>query len=261
MWWGEPGSCYHRQHMSQRARAFVALSLAIAACNSPAKKSENEKNKTAATAEKLDAKKDAAAAPVGPPQIPAPADVAAAPADAQKSASGLASKVVTPGKGGEHPRAWDEVTVNYTGWTTDGKMFDSSLVARVPGQPPVPATFALNGVIPGWTEGVQLMTEGEKRRFWIPEELAYKGQMGAPQGTLVFDVELLSVEAHARPTRRARRRCCGARGRAEDRQRSAVEGAQQGHGQEPPQAHRHRQGALHGLDDRRQDVRQLGHAR
>jgi len=180
--------------MSQRARAFVALSLAIAACNSPAKKSANEKTKTAAEAAKLTSKEADAAAPEGPPQIPAPADVAAAPADAEKTASGLASKVVTPGKGGEHPRAWDEVTVNYTGWTTDGKMFDSSLVARVPGQPLAPATFALNGVIPGWTEGVQLMSEGEKRRFWIPEALAYKGQMGAPQGTLVFDVALVSIK-------------------------------------------------------------------
>ena len=193
MWWEAPGSCYHRRHMSQRARAFVALSLAIAACSGSAKKSESEKNKTAATAEKLDAKPDAAAAPAGPPQIPAPADVKAAPADAQKTASGLASKVITPGKGGEHPRAWDEVTVNYTGWTTDGKMFDSSLVARVPGQPLAPATFALNGVIPGWTDGLQLMSVGDKYRFWIPEEMAYKGG-GGPAGMLVFDVELFEIK-------------------------------------------------------------------
>ena len=55
-----------------------------------------------------------------------------------------------------------------------------------------PATFPLNRVIPGWTEGVQLMVVGEKRRFWIPEELAYKGKPG-PQGTLVFDVELIDI--------------------------------------------------------------------
>ena len=83
------------------------------------------------------------------------------------------------------PRADQQVTVHYTGWTTDGKMFDSSVVRGEP------TTFPLNGVIRGWTEGVQLMVEGEKTRFWIPEALAYKGQAGAPQGMLVFDVELL----------------------------------------------------------------------
>jgi peptidylprolyl isomerase len=80
------------------------------------------------------------------------------------------------------------VTVHYTGWTTDGQMFDSSVTRGEP------ATFQLSQVIAGWTEGVQLMTEGEKARFWIPQELAYKGQPGAPAGTLVFDVELLKIE-------------------------------------------------------------------
>ena len=80
-----------------------------------------------------------------------------------------------------------QVTVHYTGWTTDGKMFDSSVVR---GQP---ATFALDGVIPGWTEGLQLMFEGEKTRFWIPEKLAYKGK-SAPYGMLVFDVELIKIQ-------------------------------------------------------------------
>jgi FKBP-type peptidyl-prolyl cis-trans isomerase len=119
--------------------------------------------------------------------IPAPPDVSAPPADAARTPSGLASKVLKPGTGTRHPRPSSEVTVHYTGWTTDGKMFDSS-VAK--GQP---ATFALDQVIPGWTEGVQMMVEGEKRRFWIPESLAYKGQSGAPQGTLVFDIELLRI--------------------------------------------------------------------
>jgi peptidylprolyl isomerase len=66
-------------------------------------------------------------------------------------------------------------------------MFDSS-VAR--GEP---TTFPLNGVIAGWTEGIQLMVTGEQRRLWIPEELAYKGKRG-PQGMLVFDVELLEIK-------------------------------------------------------------------
>ena len=79
--------------------------------------------------------------------------------------------------------------MHYTGWTTDGKMFDSSVVRGEP------ATFALDGVIPGWTEGLQLMYEGEKTRFWIPEKLAYQGQPGAPKGMLVFDVELIRIES------------------------------------------------------------------
>ena len=119
--------------------------------------------------------------------LPAPPDVKAAPADAKKTSSGLAYKVLTPGKGSNKPTATSNVTVHYTGWTTDGKMFDSS-VSR--GEP---ATFPLNRVIKGWTEGVQLMVEGEKTRFWIPEAIAYGGRQ-APFGMLVFDVELLKIQ-------------------------------------------------------------------
>jgi peptidylprolyl isomerase len=117
----------------------------------------------------------------------APADVKAAPADAQKTKSGLAYKVLKGGTGTVHPKSGSTVTVHYTGWTTDGKMFDSS-VNR--GQP---ASFPLSQVIPGWTEGVQLMVEGEKTRFWIPQRLAYDGQPGSPAGMLVFDIELISI--------------------------------------------------------------------
>src|SRR5579862_8564452 len=109
----------------------------------------------------------------------APADVKAPPADATKTASGLAYKVLQPGVGGRHPKPSSQVTVDYSGWTTDGKMFDSSIVR---GQP---TTFAVDGVIPGWTEGLQLMVEGEKARFWIPEKIAYAGKQ-APYGMLVF---------------------------------------------------------------------------
>jgi FKBP-type peptidyl-prolyl cis-trans isomerase len=118
--------------------------------------------------------------------IPTPADVAAAPADAQKTASGLASKMIQAGTGKTHPARTDRVTVDYTGWTTDGRMFDSSLLTGKS------VTFSLDKVIAGWTEGVQLMVAGETRRFWIPESLAYKGKQGRPQGTLVFDVKLIS---------------------------------------------------------------------
>jgi FKBP-type peptidyl-prolyl cis-trans isomerase len=121
--------------------------------------------------------------------IPVPSDVAAPAADAAVTASGLATKVIAPGSGTQHPRASSRVRVHYSGWTTDGQMFDSS-VAR--GEP---ISFGLNQVIAGWTEGVQLMVEGETRRLWIPERLAYGGQRGAPQGMLVFDVELIKIES------------------------------------------------------------------
>jgi peptidylprolyl isomerase len=119
----------------------------------------------------------------------APADVAAPPADALRTASGLASKVLRVGLGQTHPRLTSTVTVHYTGWTTDGKMFESSL------NDGKPITFTLTQVIPGWTEGLQLMREGEKRRFWIPGALAYDNspRPDAPQGMLVFDIELIRV--------------------------------------------------------------------
>ncbi len=122
---------------------------------------------------------------VSPPQ--APPDVKAPPSDAKKTPSGLAYRVQKPGTGSKHPMSKSEVTVHYTGWTTNGQMFDSSVTRGEP------ATFPLDQVIAGWTEGVQLMVEGEKTRFWIPENLAYKGQAGAPAGMLVFDVELIKI--------------------------------------------------------------------
>jgi peptidylprolyl isomerase len=125
--------------------------------------------------------------------IPAPPDVAAPPEDATVTASGLATKVIQPGTGSKHPGAYDLVEVHYTGWTTDGKMFDSSVVRGEP------IGLPLDAVIAGWTEGVQLMVVGEKRRLWIPEELAYEGQAGKPAGMLVFDVELLRYQERAKP--------------------------------------------------------------
>ena len=104
--------------------------------------------------------------------VAAPEDVAAPPADAITTASGLAYKVLSKGTGTEKPAAEAKVTVHYTGWTTDGKMFDSSVMRGRP------ATFGLNQVIAGWTEGLQLMVIGDKVRFWIPTELAYKGAPG-----------------------------------------------------------------------------------
>jgi FKBP-type peptidyl-prolyl cis-trans isomerase len=124
-----------------------------------------------------------------PPPIPAPSDVSAPPADAARTATGLASKILKPGLGTRHPRPNSRVMVHYTGWTADGKMFDSSVARNEP------ATFGLDEVIPGWTQGVQMMVEGEKRRFWIPAALAYEGMPDKPQGMLVFDIELLKIES------------------------------------------------------------------
>jgi peptidylprolyl isomerase len=123
----------------------------------------------------------------GVPPMPAPEDVAAPPADAKKTASGLAYKILTKGAGKETPRPFDRVSVNYTGWQTDGKMFDSSMKRGRP------AEFGVDKVIPGWTEGLQLMNVGDKARLWIPENLAYMGRPGPPAGMLVFDVELLEI--------------------------------------------------------------------
>jgi FKBP-type peptidyl-prolyl cis-trans isomerase len=134
--------------------------------------------------------------PNRPEPIPPPSDVAAAPADAQKTASGLVTKVLAKGTGTAHPAPSDRVKVNYTGWTTDGKMFDSSIPRSEP------ATFGVGEVIPGWTEGLQLMVTGEKRRMWIPANLAYgpRGMPGIPANSpLTFDVELLDITQTPKP--------------------------------------------------------------
>ena len=125
--------------------------------------------------------------PPAPPEVPA--DVAAAPADATVTASGLAYKVLTAGKGTDKPGATSTVTVHYSGWTAaTGDLFDSSVVRDET------ISFGLNQVIPGWTEGLQTMVVGEKKRFWIPGNLAYgdEPQSARPYGLLVFDVELFS---------------------------------------------------------------------
>jgi peptidylprolyl isomerase len=126
-----------------------------------------------------------------PPPPTVPDDVAAPPRSAKKTASGIAYRVLEPGTGTEHPTADSTVEVHYTGWTTDGKQFDSSVTRGAP------AKFALRGVIAGWTEGVQLMVVGERTRFWIPGKLAYGDQParpGAPAGMLVFDIQLLGIK-------------------------------------------------------------------
>jgi len=117
-----------------------------------------------------------------------PADVGGPPADSTKTASGLSYKVLRSGIGTVHPKRNSTVVVHYTGWSTDGVMFDSSVLRGNP------AEFALTDVIKGWTEGLQLMVKGEKTRFWVPASLAYAGDKSKPQGMLVFDVELIDIK-------------------------------------------------------------------
>jgi FKBP-type peptidyl-prolyl cis-trans isomerase len=125
----------------------------------------------------------------GTPAIPD--DVAAPPRKAKKTKGGVSYRVLQKGTGSEKPTAASTVTVHYTGWTTDGAMFDSSVVRGAT------ATFPLAGVIAGWREALPTMVVGEKTRFWIPAELAYgkTAPAGAPEGMLVFDIELVSIEA------------------------------------------------------------------
>jgi len=105
-------------------------------------------------------------------------------------ASGLQYKIIKTGSG-KTPKAIDSVTVNYRGTLIDGTEFDSSIKR---GQP---ATFQVNGVIPGWTEALQLMREGDKWQLFIPSNLAY-GERGAggiigPNAVLIFELELISI--------------------------------------------------------------------
>ena len=126
-----------------------------------------------------------------PDPIAVPEDVDAPPADAKRTASGLAVRFLKHGKGKVHPTPDSTVEVHYSGWTPDGQLFDSS-VRR--GRS---TSFPLTGVIKGWTEGVQLMVVGDKARFWIPGALAYgdtPSRPGTPAGPLVFDIELLSIQ-------------------------------------------------------------------
>ncbi len=108
------------------------------------------------------------------------------------TASGLQYSIITDAEGDQHPTEADRVTVDYEGRLLDGQIFDSSY------QRGTPATFGLTQVIAGWTEGLQLMTPGDKFTFWIPAELAYGAQ--PPQGSIIpanavleFDVELHSI--------------------------------------------------------------------
>jgi FKBP-type peptidyl-prolyl cis-trans isomerase len=109
--------------------------------------------------------------------------------DAVVTESGLATKILREGNGTRHPAYGDKVVVHYAGWTRNGQMFDASFNYGKPG------VFTIGPKMPiGWNEALKMMVVGEKRRMWIPEELAYGGREDRPQGMLVFEVELLEIQ-------------------------------------------------------------------
>ncbi len=166
-----------RKTLAEIAIVTFALTVGLTACNDGAKTEP-----AAPAAEKAASAADSKAAPA---------------ADANKeagkvitTASGLKYEILKDAEGPK-PSATDQVTVHYKGTLTDGTVFDSSYDR---GQP---ATFPLNRVIKGWTEGVQLMSPGSKFKFTIPSELGY-GAAGAggkipPNATLIFEVELIKI--------------------------------------------------------------------
>jgi FKBP-type peptidyl-prolyl cis-trans isomerase len=120
-----------------------------------------------------------------------PEDVAAPPRSAIETASGLRYRVLRAGTGRVHPRKTDTIMAQYSGWTTDGLLFDSSLLRNGPG------SFLVGSLIKGWIEAAMLMVVGEQARFWMPANLAYGDHPkspDAPAGMLVFDIELLQIQ-------------------------------------------------------------------
>jgi FKBP-type peptidyl-prolyl cis-trans isomerase len=118
---------------------------------------------------------------------PTPPDVAKPPEGTKKTAKGVYYRLLKGSGKDQHPTADDAIKVHYTGWHTDGRIFDSSHIKGEPVQ------FNLNGTIPGWIDGIPVMAVGDRMRFWIPEDMAYKGAPGKPAGMLVFDVELIEI--------------------------------------------------------------------
>ena len=182
--------------MSRTLLLMLLVSFALSACSKKEQVQADEQPAETTTATKeptetASQESEQATTPTVSEEgtIAAPANVEAPPAEATVTDSGLATLVLAPGDGTIHPGPTSVVRVHYTGWTTDGKMFDSSVVRQES------ISFPLNKVIEGWQEGVMLMVEGETRRLWIPQDLAYKGREGAPKGMLVFDVELIAIES------------------------------------------------------------------
>lgn len=162
-------------HAGDRARIWVPASLGH---------TEDDTGPTGALYIELELHEIVARSVLDPSTLP----IAAPPAEAIRTASGLAYVYLHRGTGTIKPTTTSRVSAHYTGWTTDGNKFDSS---RDRGEP---IEFGLTQVIPGWTEVLQSMIVGDQIRAWIPVDLAYKNKPGRPAGMLVFDIELLDVK-------------------------------------------------------------------
>jgi peptidylprolyl isomerase len=122
------------------------------------------------------------------PKLPAaPEDVGQIPADVTRSESGLAWRVLQNGTGSDQPIDTSVVEMTYTAWTADGAVFESSVLRGGLD------TVGIGQLVPGWAEGMKLMVDGERRLFWIPENLAYRGASHRPAGMLVVDVTLVQI--------------------------------------------------------------------
>ncbi len=121
---------------------------------------------------------------------PAPRSLKSAPTTAKKMASGLAIEQLKRGKGKQHPGEQSQVKLDFSGWTADGRLIESSVMAHHP------AVFPMSGVLPGWREALAQMVAGDKVRLWIPRDLAYgaKPLRGQPKGDLVYELELIEIQ-------------------------------------------------------------------
>ena len=137
----------------------------------------------------------AAPRPAAMAQPTTPTDLKAPPKTATKTSSGLAYVVVEAGTGQSSPSGSDQVVAHYAAWTTNGTMFDRSFSRGEP------STFAVSGVINGWSEGLKLMHVGDRYRLWIPAKLAYGDdpKPGIPRGMVIFDVQLLEINPPPAP--------------------------------------------------------------
>jgi len=184
--------------MIKRLSFTLAAVVCLIGCGKQDTSTDTKKSDTSSSGSSASSGGTPATRPGGPAATPAPsspasAASAASPAGEWKTtASGLKYQVLKQGNGTVSPKATDTVEVHYHGTLTNGTVFDSSV------QRGQPATFPLNAVIPGWTEGVQLMKVGDKFKFEIPPNLAYGPNSPTPaippNSTLVFEVELLAIK-------------------------------------------------------------------
>jgi len=171
----------------------LAAAFGLTACDSKSESATNESKSGSASGTSVTGGSNAEGSDsgAGKPTKVGPRDEAAK-SETKTTASGLKYTVMKHGTGKVNPKATDKVTVHYHGTLLNGTVFDSSVDRGEP------ITFGLNQVIPGWTEGVQLMVVGDKFKFEIPANLAYGPQSPSPlippNSTLVFEVELLGIE-------------------------------------------------------------------